>query len=333
MGKTREQMTVIGGGKWGVALAQLAAEAGREVMLWKRDPAKVDALNKNRVDRDYWPKFKLNERVQATASLEEAAGFSKLVFAAVPSHAFRRVMSELGAHLAGDHVVLHAVKGIETDTRKRMLEIIREETPARRIGALAGPNLAEEIMAGRPAAALAASRYPEVVERAQAALVSERFRVYGSRDPLGVEFAGALNNVIAVFAGIVHGLEQSECSIAMVITRGAAEIQRFGVRMGAQPETFFGLAGIGDLIISCTSEHSPNREVGLRIANGEKPLEVIESIGAAAESVRTVRPALELAKKAGVEIPIAAAVNALLHENADPSTLRKMLMTRAAKYE
>ena len=243
-----EPVAIIGGGSWGTALAQLAADAGCGVTLWMRNPERAETLKRTRRNERDWPEYDLNEKVRATASLEEAAASAKLMLIVLPSHAVREVTAALGAFIYGDHIIIHASKGIEQGTHKRMTEIIREETPARRIGVLSGPNLSGEIMLGLPAATVVASRFPEVVHRAQAALMSPRFRVYGSGDPLGVEYAGASKNVIAVCAGLLTGLELGANALSMLMTRGEAEIRRFGVAMGADVTTFAGLAGIGDLI-------------------------------------------------------------------------------------
>ncbi|MFH1537483.1 MAG: NAD(P)H-dependent glycerol-3-phosphate dehydrogenase [bacterium] len=333
MAEAAENVAVIGGGSWGTALAQLAAEAGRDVLLWMRDEAKADAVNTSHRNKTYWPKHRLSENIRATADLAEAAGFARYMLIALPSQCFREVVGALGEHVGGDHVLVHGTKGLESGTCRRMSEILREETPVKRLGALSGPNLAAEIMEKNPAAAVVASRYPEVVFRTQAALSSERFRVYGNRDIAGVELAGSLKNVMAIFAGIADGLGLGHNTLAMVMTRGAEEIRRFGVAMGAEDETFAGLSGIGDLIATCSSEMSVNRQVGFRLSRGEKLEDILKSLNRVAEGVRTTRTVLEMAGRKGVEMPIIWAVNAVLYEDADPADINHMLMTRRSKYE
>lgn len=328
---TRNTVTILGAGAGGTTLAQLAAEAGHGVMLWSRDPEKAKAMNTDRAT--VWPGHRMHDNIRATADPAEAADFARLLLVAVPSHTFRAVTQTFGGSLRGDHLVVHAVKGLEPDTGMRMSEILKEETQVKRMGALSGPHIASDIMDGRPAAAVVASRYPEVVAAAQEALSTDRFRVYGGADPAGVEIAGAVNSIIAVFAGLSIGLEFGDGALAMIIARGAAETQRLGERLGAQPATFQGLAGIGDLIINCISPHSPNREAGERIARGEKPAEILESLRETAEGLKTVKPVKALAENKNVDMPIVAATHALIYENADPTLLQHLLMTRSRKYE
>lgn len=328
-----EPVGVIGGGSWGTALAQLAACAGRDVLLWMRDREKAGSLNSSNRNKTYWPKYKLDEKVRATSDIEEVAEFAKFILLAIPSHAFREVTGALGEHVGGDHVMVHGVKGLESVTFKRMSEILKEETPVKRLGALSGPNMAAEIMGGQPAAAVVASKYPEVVSRTQAALASERFRVYGSRDLIGVELAGALKNIVAILAGIVKGQNLGDNTMAMLMTRGAAEIMRFGLAMGAESETFAGLSGIGDLIATCSSELSINRQVGHRLSRGEKLEDISKTLKRVAEGLNTTKPVLETANRLRVEMPITWAVHALLYENADPRDINRLLMTRRPRYE
>lgn len=328
----QETVTILGAGAWGATLATLAAEAGRGVMLWTLDSEKANALNTEHAV-DEWPGIRLHDNIRATTDPGEAASFARLILAAVPSHAFRDTARAFGDSLRGDHLIVHAIKGIEPGTGKLMSDILREETPVIRLGALSGPHIAREIMDGQPAAAVVASKFPEVVAAARDALMVERFRVYGSSDPVGVEIAGAVNSIIAVFAGLVSGLSLGDGTLAMIIARGAAESQRLGERLGAQPDTFHGLAGIGDLIINCISPHSSSRAAGERIARGEKPAEVLETLKETAEGLNTVKAVKSIAAKKGVDMPIVAATHAMLYENADPAQLQKLLMTRSSKYE
>lgn len=329
----RESVSVIGGGSWGTAIAQLAADAGADVLMWMRDAAKAEAINATRRNETYWPQFELGENIRATSDLEELAGHAKLIFSAAPSHGFRDIARELGSFIGGDHILIHGTKGLEPDTQKRMSEIIKEETPAKRIGVLCGPNIAEETMQRQPAATVVASKYPEVVERAQAALASPSFRVYGSRDPLGVEYAGALKNVVAICAGIVSGLGMGSNTLAMLITRGAAEMRRFGIRMGAMDVTFSGLAGIGDLIVTCSSSLSRNHRVGVRLSGGEKLDDIISDMKRVAEGVKAAKSIYEIARRNKIDMPIVWGVYAMLYEGAGVDEVKHILMTRPSIYE
>lgn len=328
-----EPVGVVGSGSWGTALAQLAADAGHKVLVWTRSPEKAETFNSTHINSQYWPEHKLSDDISATSDLSDLASFAKFIIVVAPSHGFRETVSTLGEHLAGDHVLVHATKGIELETLKRMSEILKEETPAKRIGVLSGPNLAAEIMNGMPAAAAVASKFPEVVERAQTALTSNRFRVYGSRDMAGVEIAGALKNIVAICAGVVNGLELGTNTMAMLITRGAVEIQRFGMKHGADAETFSGLGGIGDLIATCMSVLSRNHQVGLRLSRGEKLEDVLGGLNRVAEGVRTVRAVHEMARRMKVEMPITWGVHSMLYEGADPREVSGKLMSRQTKYE
>lgn len=333
MSPHNEPVGIIGSGSWGTAIAQLSADAGHKVLLWTRSAENADSLNSSHINKKYWPDHRLSENISSTSNLEEVASFAKLIIVVAPSHGFRGVVSTLGAHLAGDHILIHATKGIELDTLKRMSEVLREETPAKRIGVLSGPNLSAEIMNGMPAATVVASKFPEVVERAQAALTSQRFRVYGSKDMTGVEIAGALKNIVAICAGVISGLELGTNAMSMLITRGAVEIQRFGMAMGADAETFSGLSGIGDIIATCMSVLSRNHQVGLRLSRGEKLDDILSSMNRVAEGVRTVGAVHEMSRRMKVEMPITWGVYAMLNEGADPQEICSKLMSRQSKYE
>ena len=328
-----EPVGILGSGRWGMALARLAADAGRDVMVFMRDPDHAQALNDTNQAAHQWPGHDFPAAVRATASLADLAEFARFLLMAVPSHAFRGAASALGAHVRGDHIIVHTARGIEAGTHRRMSDILREETPVKRLGALAGPVAPGEVMAGQPAGAVVGARFPEVVARTQAALAGPGFRVYGSSDLAGVEIAGALNNVVAVCAGVLEGVGLGAGTRAMLITRGAVEIRRLGLALGAAPETFSGLAGIGDLMVACSSEHSIDYQVGRRLASGEPLDRILASLTGASEGVRTASAAHAMARSLGIDMPIVHAVYSMLHQNADPAALRDLLMARSARYE
>ena len=328
-----EPVAIIGAGRWGTAIAMLAANAGCDVTLFTRDADLSCSINEKHRNTRNWPDVELDGRIRAVTDLRQAAEAARLLFLASPSHAFRQTAAALGPHLRGDHLAVHTARGIEADTHLRMSEILRQETPVKRLGVLSGPASPGEIMAGQPDGCVVASRYPEVVHRTQAALAGDNFRVYGSRDLIGVEIAGALNNVVAVCAGVLRGVGLGTGTRAMLVTRGAAEIRRLGMACGAEPDTFAGLGGIGDLMAACTGEHSTDFEVGRRLAGGEALDAILESVPGAAEGVHTASTANGMALRLGIEMPITRGVHSMLNRGADPDAVRVLLMTRSARYE
>lgn len=324
---------VLGGGSWGTVLAHLAAQVGCDVVLWLRDEQVAAELNAERTNRRYLGETRLAEGIRATTDLEQAVRAADLVLFALPSKHTRAVAGEAGAYITGDQVVLSATKGFEPETCARMSEVLRAETCARKIGALHGPNLAKEILAGQPSATVVASRYREAITLGARLLHGPSFRIYGNMDLRGVELAGALKNVIAIASGVAHGLGFGANVRALIVTRGLAEIQRLGVKLGADPLTFSGLAGIGDLLVTCGSELSRNFRVGLGLAAGRPLPEVLEELGETAEGVNTARVAVALAVREGTPLPIIEGVAKLLFEGATPQEVMEDLMTRRARFE
>jgi len=252
---------------------------------------------------------------------------------AIPSHGFRAVLTHAADYLQGDQVVLSATKGFEESTGLRMTEVLRDESCVRKVGAISGPNLAREIVAGQPAATVVASRYEEVIQRGARLLHGPGFRVYGNRDVVGCEVGGALKNIVAIASGVSHGLGFGANTKSLLMTRGLAEIARFGTLMGAEAETFAGLAGMGDLIVTCSSELSRNFRVGLGLASGKSVDEVLGGMVEVAEGVRTTRVALVIAERLGASLPIAEGVARLLYDGASTKEVLVELMTRRAKFE
>ena len=326
-------VAVVGGGSWGTILASLAAHNGQATTLFLRDDEVARAINEEHRNPRYLPGHDLDERLRATTSLEEAVRGTPVLVFAIPSKAFRRVAAAAGEFMTGDQVVLSASKGLEPETFLTMSQVLGRETCARKLGAVSGPNLAKEILAGQPSATVIASSFREVIVRGADALHSDKLRIYGSQDLLGVELAGALKNVIAIACGIAQGLGFGHNVRAMIVTRGMAEIQRLGVSLGADPLTFSGLAGYGDLLVTCSSELSRNFRVGLGLAQGKGLDEILQALGEVAEGVNTTRVALALAQQQGVVLPITEGVGHVLFDGGTVAAVMDDLMSRAARYE
>ncbi|MBI4575025.1 MAG: NAD(P)-dependent glycerol-3-phosphate dehydrogenase [Planctomycetes bacterium] len=332
--KGRDAAGVLGGGSWGTTVAWLLASKGHETLQWVRDPAVRREIQEGRTNTRYLGEgLRLPEALRAVDDLEEVARRSTVIYAAVPTKAMREVVRALGDHLSGDHVLVSCAKGLEAVTGTRMSEVLREETCCRKIGVLSGPNLAREVAAGQPAATVVASRYDEVIRRASELLVSPRFRVYGNRDVVGVEAGGALKNIIALASGMVRGLGQGDNTRALLMTRGLAEVSRYGVRLGADPLTFSGLAGAGDLIVTCSSPLSRNHQVGYRLGRGEGLEAILADLGQVAEGVNTTRVVHQQARVLDVEMPITDGMHRILFEGSTVEEVTRDLMTRPSRDE
>ena len=329
----RETVSVLGGGSWGTTLAHLFAQNGHDVLLWVRRSEQVRQINEEHRNERYLAGFAVHHGVSATDDLERAMRHSQMIVTVVPSHSLRAVSTEMGRWATGDQLLLSATKGLERESFKRMSQVLAEETCCKKIGALSGPNLAREIMAGQPAATVIASRYREVVQEGSRLLATPMFRVYGNDDVPGVEMSGALKNIIAIAAGVAAGLELGDNSKSMLITRGLAEIRRIGEAIGAAPLTFGGLAGIGDLMATCASSLSRNHQVGFRLARGESLAHILETMVQVAEGVNTAEVTLSYARRIGVEMPITEGVNQLLFDGIAPMDVIRSLMLRRSTYE
>ncbi|HUO46996.1 MAG TPA: NAD(P)H-dependent glycerol-3-phosphate dehydrogenase [Acidimicrobiia bacterium] len=329
-----EHVAVIGAGSWGTAVAALAAHQ-RPVVLWARRPELAEAINLTSENPDYLPGHRLPFGLRATNSLTEATGGAIAVVMAVPSHGFGNVMEDIG-ELASQVPVISLTKGIEEGTLRRMTQVISDHLKGHdvaRIGVLTGPNLAGEVMAGHPAAAVAAMSDPEAAAEMQRVFMGPTFRVYTNPDVIGCELAGSLKNVMAIASGMSSGLGFGDNTRAALITRALAELTRLGVALGGQPTTFAGLAGMGDLIATCTSTQSRNHRVGVELARGRQLDDIINEMKMVAEGVKTTRSVLALAEQAGVEMPIAVQVGEVLYEGHHPRDAVMSLMTREARSE
>lgn len=306
-------VAVMGAGSWGTVLAQLASPRVREVRLWVRSEETAREINSTRAHVRYVPGLALHERIHAMSDLDRVFdGGIQAVLWALPSEACREEARRLANRFKGDEILIHATKGVEAHSLKRVSEILSEEIPCRRIGVLSGPNLAREIALGHPAASVVASPFDEVVDAGRSILGSSHFRIIGSSDRIGVEWAGTLKNILAIAAGALDGAQQGWNARSTLITRGLEEMVRFGVALGAQPETFLGLAGIGDLLATCGSPLSRNYRVGHRLAQGDSLEAILRDLGTTAEGVRTTRSVWGFAQKHSIAMPITRAVDALL---------------------
>lgn len=330
-----QRIAVIGAGSWGTTLASLAAKS-TPTALWARRTELARAINDDRENPDYAPGHRLPENLEGTSDIEAAIIGSDLVVMAVPSHGFRDVFAQASSHLQTSVPVVSLTKGVEQKTLQTMTQVIQSISPEHddsRIGVLTGPNLASEIMAGQPTAAVIAMTDRSSAEAIQRALMGPTFRVYTNDDVIGCELGGAMKNVMAIAAGMSDGLGFGDNTRAALITRALAELTRLGLELGGQPETFAGLAGMGDLIATCSSTASRNHRVGVGLAEGKDLDDIIEEMKMVAEGVKTTKAVLGLAESAGVEMPIASHVGRVLYESMDPRDAVLSLMTREAKDE
>jgi len=299
---------------------------GHRVAIWMRSKDKVEEINTQHTNSRYLPDVKLPDKLRATTDLQGAIKGTPVILMVVPSKGFREIARAAGDAIEGDQIVVHATKGIEIDTFKRMSEILREETCALKIGVISGPNLAREIMMGHPAGALVASRYNEVDVRIQALFNNCRLRIYSGRDVIGTEIGGSFKNIIAIATGAADGMGFLDNVKSLLVTRGLSEMARFGVALGADVFTFGGLAGIGDLMATCASNLSRNHQVGERLGKGEKLTAIIESMTQVAEGVPTTKAVHQQALAMGMELPIVRAVHGLLYEDWTPDQAQEALM-------
>lgn len=330
-----ESVAVVGAGSWGTTVASIAAASTRTV-LWARRDELAKAINDTRRNPDYLPDLALPPTLAATSDLGEALTGSGVVVMAVPSHGFREVFARIAPALGPDTPVVSLTKGIEQRTLARMTEVIADVSKGHDpsvTGVLTGPNLASEIVAGQPTAAVIAMEDHETAQLLQKLLMGPTFRVYTNEDVTGCELAGALKNVMAIAAGMSDGLGFGDNTRATLLTRALAELTRLGVALGGRPETFAGLAGMGDLIATCSSDKSRNHQVGFGLARGKDLDEIVAEMNMVAEGVKTTHSVLGLAARAGVEMPIAAHVGMVLEGEITPREGVLSLMTREAKRE
>ena len=330
---TAAPVAVVGGGSWGSALAVHLGRLGLVPRLWARDAALVRLIRSKRENPWYLPDIPLPETLSVTSDLAEALDGAGLVIVAVPSHVFDAIMEAAAGRLGGGTTLLLATKGLDPERSLRMSEIASARCPASPIAVLSGPTFAREVALGRPTAAVVASADPDVATAVQHRLSSPEFRLYTNRDVLGVEIGGALKNVMAIATGISDGLGLGENARAALITRGLAEITRLGVALGASPATFAGLAGIGDLVLTCTGSLSRNHALGLALAHGRTLEQARGETRMIAEGARTSRSATALARQKGVALPICQEVAAVLFEGKTPQEALATLLQREYRAE
>jgi len=333
---TFSRVGVIGAGSWGTTLANLLAEKGFRVDLWVREEEVRRQIREERVNRVFLPGIELNSQLRPVKAFEEALAGKELILMVVPSHVFREVLQGLKAHLSPGTPLVSATKGIENETLLTMSQVAENALPrgwAENFACMSGPSFAREVSRKLPTALTVACRDLEHGKRIQQLFSTDFFRVYLTEDLPGVEISGSLKNVIALAAGIADGLEVGNNARAALITRGLAEITRLGVAMGARPSTFAGLAGLGDLVLTCTGDLSRNRQVGLEIGRGRGLRETLEGMNMVAEGVKTTLSAYHLALKTGVDMPIVEQVYQVLYEGKDPREGVRDLMTRELKLE
>lgn len=327
------RISVVGAGGWGTALANVLAYNGIEILIWAHEPEVVKEINTNQTNQTFLKGIQLSNKINATNSLEEIFQFSKNILSSVPTQYIRSVFAGFQSQLS-DTYIINVAKGIEKNTYHRCSEIFSDlGLTHERYAILTGPSHAEEVARQIPTTVVVSSSNLEFALFVQQTFSNDTFRVYTSTDTIGCEFGGSLKNIIAIASGIIDGLKFGDNTKAALITRGLAEINRLAVAMGANPQTMSGLAGLGDLFVTCNSPHSRNRRVGELIGQGKKLDEIINSMKMVAEGVASTQSVFELSKKINVEMPIIEKVYEILFENLDPRLAIKQLMTRSSKNE
>ncbi|WP_136253004.1 NAD(P)H-dependent glycerol-3-phosphate dehydrogenase [Onishia niordana] len=326
MSDDRLKVAVLGGGSFGTALASIAADNGAQVHQWMRDVALADEINRDHRNRHYLPDYAINPAVTASTDMREVVTDATLVLVAIPSKAFRLVVRQARPWLSPDQILVSTTKGIEAEGFKLMSQILEEETGFSHIGVISGPNLASEVADKQLTATVIASDDPLTRARVQSVLGCDYFRVYASNDRFGVELGGALKNIYAIAAGMAAALGMGENTRSMLMTRALAEMSRFAVHLGANPMTFLGLSGVGDLIVTCSSKLSRNYRVGYALGEGRTLEEAVDALGQVAEGVNTVHLAHDMATEEGVYMPLAEGLYQVLFNQVPARDMAKLLM-------
>jgi len=328
----RIRAAILGGGSWGTTVASLVAR-NVPAIIWARSAETVDEINTKNANERYLPGARLTQGLRATTSIEEAVRDADVVIMGVPSQAMRETAREVGRHIRAWVPLISLSKGLELGTKLRMTRVIEQELPGHPAGVLSGPNLAREVMSGYAAASVIAMEDEVIVQELQSIFKTGLFRVYTNTDVAGCELGGALKNVMAIAAGMGDGAGAGENTRSAVISRALSEITRLGVAMGGRPETFAGLAGIGDLIATCTSPQSRNRTVGFELGRGRKIADILAGMRQVAEGVKSAKTVLQLGEEHGVEMPIASEVNGVINEGRTAQEAFRGLLKRAAGSE
>lgn len=328
-------VTVIGGGSWGTALAQLLAEKGYQVPLLVRDQKQAEAINSTRENAKYLPNVPLHKNITATTDPTAALAGARHIVFSVPCQVFRSTLKSLEPLIKEDSIIICTNKGSELDTGKTVSEVVTEELGHKKpvFAMLSGPSFAAEVVRGMPTAVVLGCCDAKCGKELREMFSNENFRAYSSTDVLGVELGGAFKNVIAIAAGMSDGLKFGANARAALITRGLAEMSRLGVAMGAKAETFMGLSGMGDLVLTCTGDLSRNRQVGLKLGQGKTMDEILEEMHQVAEGVKTTTAVHQLAQRLNVELPITATMHAIIHDGKNPHDAWRELMKRELKEE
>ncbi|PKM80084.1 MAG: NAD(P)H-dependent glycerol-3-phosphate dehydrogenase [Firmicutes bacterium HGW-Firmicutes-14] len=332
----RERAAVLGAGSWGTALAILLAKKGLPVRMWSIEGEVVREINEEKTNTSYLPGVVVPENISVSGSIEETLRDATVLVMSVPSHVFREVLKKTLPYLNRSHLVVNAAKGLEESSLKRLSEVFSEEAGGERYNnfvALSGPSHAEEVSREIPTAVVAAGAKRASCERLQDIFMCPSFRVYTNPDIVGVELSGALKNVIAICTGVTDGLGLGDNTKAALMTRGLAEISRLGTALGANPLTFAGLAGVGDLIVTCTSMHSRNRRFGIEVGKGSSVEEALKKVRMVVEGYRTTGAAFRLAQKTGITMPIVEQAYRVLYEAGNTVEAVTSLMTRGKKHE
>lgn len=334
---TQRNVTIIGAGSFGTALALVLDTAGNKVQMWAREQEVAEGINTRHMNPSYLSDITLPESIKAYTDLEKCLQSQDMIVFATPSHALREVAAKIKHCLSGKEILVTVAKGIENKTFKTMSQVLVEVmdgvTYEDNIGVLYGPSHAEEVIKYKPTTVVAAAYSTRTARIIQESFLTPMFRVYVNNDVIGVEIGGSVKNIMAIAAGIVDGAELGDNAKAALITRGLHEMKRMGSMMGAHSDTFAGLTGMGDLIVTCTSTHSRNRSVGFRIGKGEKLDDIIESMNMVAEGVKTTKSVYDWSEENDVEMPITHAVHKVLFEGVDPRDALYELMTRDPKDE
>jgi glycerol-3-phosphate dehydrogenase (NAD(P)+) len=320
------RVAVLGGGSFGTVLANMAAENGHATTLWLRDEAQLAEMTATRENSRYLPGFRLSEHLRFSNDLAQSVTDADIIFVSIPSKAFRSVVQAVKPHLRPEQILVSTTKGIEKGSFTLMSEILREETGSKRIGVLSGPNLAKEIAARMLSGTVIASTQPDVRERVHQVLSNRFFRVFANTDVYGVELGGALKNIYAIAAGMAAALQLGENSRSMLLTRALAEMSRFAVQLGANPLTFIGLAGVGDLIATCSSPLSRNYQVGFALGSGKTLEDIIEDLEQTAEGVNTVLIVRQKAEEFGVHMPIVMGLHEIIFNQQSLADVMAKLM-------
>ncbi|MDQ5768590.1 NAD(P)H-dependent glycerol-3-phosphate dehydrogenase [Thiothrix subterranea] len=334
MSERIQSIAVYGAGSWGTALALQLARNGLDVLLWDISPEHVENLNRQRENSHYLPGISFPDKLQCSHDLTAVAAFADYHLVVVPSHVFREMLQKLAPLLNADDAVLWATKGLELETGKLLHQVLEEELPqCHAYGVVSGPTFAAEVARGLPTAMTVAANQPVLAQAVATAFSAANYRAYISNDVLGVELGGAVKNVLAIAAGISDGLGFGANARVAIVTRGLAEIMRLGAKLGAQPETLMGLAGVGDLVLTCTDNQSRNRRLGLALGQGKSRDAAIAEIGQAVEGAKSALSIGKLAERAGVEMPICQQVYRILYEHLPPKQAVHELLSRDLKAE